>query len=57
MIGLQHGSNLTVRWAVEVNEVINGQTFKQGEAPRLTGFVWNGTRWQITTYANFNLPT
>ena len=55
--GLQHGSTLSVHWSVEVDEAINGKTFKQGEAPRLTGFAWNGERWQIVTYANFNLPT
>jgi ABC-type uncharacterized transport system auxiliary subunit len=55
--GLQHGNTLSVHWTVEVDEVINGQTFKRGEAPRLTGFEWNGERWQIVTYANFNLPT
>jgi hypothetical protein len=57
VVGKQRGDTLSVRWAVEVDEIINGQAFKQGEAPRLTGFAWNGERWQIVTYANFNLPT
>jgi hypothetical protein len=54
---LQDGPSLSVRWSLEVDEVINGKSFNAGEAARLTGFQWTGSRWQIATYANFNLPT
>ena len=53
---IQDGPSLSVRWSLEVDEVINGKTFKAGEAARLTGFQWTGARWQIATYANFKLP-
>ena len=56
IIAIQDGASLSVKWSVEVDEVINGKTFKAGEAARLTGFEWTGARWQIATYANFNLP-
>jgi hypothetical protein len=53
---IQDGPSLSVRWSLEVDEVINGKVFKKGEAARLTGFQWTGSRWQIATYANFNVP-
>jgi hypothetical protein len=56
IVGLQHGSTLSVRWSVKVNETIDGKVYLRGEAARLTGFVWSGKRWQIVTYANFNVP-
>lgn len=55
-VGLQDGDTLSVRWSVEIDEVVDGQPLSRGNAPRLTGFHWNGERWQIVTYANFNLP-
>jgi len=57
VLGIQDGDSLTVRWSMEVDEIINGKPFHKGEAARLTGFHWNGSRWQITTYANFNVPS
>ncbi len=57
MVGIQDGDSLTVRWSVEVDEIINGKPFHKGEAARLTGFHWTGARWQIASYANFNVPT
>ena len=56
ILAIQDGNSLSVRWSVEVDEVINGKTFTAGEAARLTGFTWSGSRWRIATYANFNLP-
>jgi hypothetical protein len=57
LIAIQDGDSLSVRWSVEVDEIINGTSFKAGDAPRLTSFQWTGSRWQIATYANFNLPS
>ena len=56
ILAIQNGNSLSVRWSLEIDEVINGKTFTKGEAARLTGFTWSGSRWQIATYANFNLP-
>lgn len=56
IVGLQDDDTLSVRWSVEIDEVIDGQRLSRGNAGRLTGFHWNGERWQIVTYANFNLP-
>ena len=50
------GDLLTVRWQLETDEVVNGQTLGQGEAPRLSTFVWRDGRWQMLSHANFNLP-
>ena len=56
IVGLQSANTLTVRWAMKVAGQTNGVTVPNKEAPRLTGFEWNGERWQIITYANFNAP-
>ena len=57
IVGLQSANTLTVRWAMKVAGQTNGVTVPNKEAPRLTGFEWNGERWQIITYANFNAPS
>ena len=56
IVGLQSANTLTVRWAMKVKGQTNGVTVPDKEAARLTGFEWNGERWQIITYANFNAP-
>ena len=56
IVGLQSANTLTVRWAMKVKGQTNGVTVPDQEAARLTGFEWNGERWQIITYANFNAP-
>jgi len=56
LVGLQNANTLTVRWALKVTGETNGVTVPNKEAARLTGFEWNGERWQIITYANFNAP-
>ena len=53
----QNGDVLTVRWAIEVDEVINGTSTIKGQAPRLSTFHWTGDRWQLSSHANFNLPS
>jgi hypothetical protein len=52
----QDGAVLTVRWAVKVNETIDGKPVGVGEAPRLSTFVWSDGRWRLTSHANFNKP-
>ena len=56
LVGLQNANTLTVRWALKVTGETNGVAVPNKEAARLTGFQWNGERWQIITYANFNAP-
>lgn len=50
----QDGRTLTVRWGVLISEQINGETYTNVEAPRLTSFVWRQGRWQMISHANFN---
>lgn len=52
----QDGRTLSVRWGVLISEQINGETFTNVEAPRLTSFVWRQGRWQMVSHANFNPP-
>lgn len=53
----QDGAVLTVKWAVEVDQTINGQTYKTDPAPRLSTFVWGGDVWRLASHANFNTPS
>ena len=56
-VGLQHGQTLSLNWAIKVDQIIDGVTYSNSEAPRMTSFEWNRDKWQIVTYANFNAPT
>ena len=46
------GSSMVVRYAVAVDEIINGQHV-QGTAPRLTALRKSGDRWLLVAHANF----
>jgi len=50
----QAGSSLIVRYLATVKGTVNGRPYTPGPAPRLASYTWNGTRWQITSNANFN---
>jgi len=50
----QAGAALVVRYLAEVEGVVNGKPYTPGPAPRLSVFVWNGTRWLLAAHANFN---
>ena len=50
----QAGSSLIVRYLATVEGTTNGRPYTPGPAPRLASYTWNGTRWQITSNANFN---
>ncbi len=54
----QAGDALTVKWALVVDQVINGQTYSARQAPRLSTFAWDADarRWRMTGHANFNVP-
>ena len=53
---VQSGNLLTVRWSIEVDELINGKMVNRGNAPRLSTFVWRDGEWKLSSHANFNLP-
>ncbi len=55
-VGLQHGQTLSLNWAIKVASTIDGVTYSNSEAPRMTSFEWNTDKWQIVAYANFNAP-
>jgi Domain of unknown function (DUF4440) len=50
----QAGGALIVRYLATVEGTVNGRPYTPGPAPRLASYTWNGTRWQITSNANFN---
>ena len=50
----QAGRSLIVRYLATVQGPTNGRPYTPGPAPRLASYTWNGTRWQITSNANFN---
>jgi Domain of unknown function (DUF4440) len=50
----QAGGTLVVRYLATVKGTVNGRPYTPGPAPRLASYTWNGTRWQITSNANFN---
>ncbi|MFN8584253.1 MAG: nuclear transport factor 2 family protein [Dehalococcoidia bacterium] len=52
----QDGPVLTVKWALEVDQTINGQLYRGDPAPRLSSFVWDGAEWHLASHANFNTP-
>ena len=56
VIAVQHGDVLTVRWTLEVDVTIDGAQYRTTEAPRLSGFRWDGRRWRMISHANFNVP-
>jgi hypothetical protein len=50
----QKGGVLIVRYLATVKGTVNGRPYTPGPAPRIASYGWNGTRWQITSNANFN---
>jgi hypothetical protein len=56
LTAVQQDDVLTVRWALEVSEAIDGTDFSGDEAPRLSTFVYVDGRWRLLSHANFNLP-
>jgi hypothetical protein len=50
----QAGGALIVRYLATVEGTVNGRPYTPGPAPRLATYTWSGTRWQITSNANFN---
>lgn len=56
VVAVQQGDVLTVRWTLQVSEVIDGEEFGEAEAPRLSTFVHVDGRWRLLSHANFNLP-
>lgn len=52
----QDGNVLVVHWYLAVDEVIDGRTFSNTPAPRLSSFAWSDGAWRLTSHANFNVP-
>jgi hypothetical protein len=52
--GTQAGGTLVARYLASVKGTVNGRPYTPGPAPRLATYTWNGTRWQISSNANFN---
>jgi hypothetical protein len=50
----QAGNTLSVRWSIRVTEDVNGVSYQDVSAPRLTVFEWVNDRWLVVGYANFN---
>lgn len=56
LIAVHDGDLLTVRWAVVIEETIDGTEYSKAEAPRLSTFVRDGDDWHLVSHANFNAP-
>ena len=52
----QDAGALSVRWTLTVDQVIDGQRYAGGPAPRLSTFVWSDGAWRLIAHANFNVP-
>lgn len=53
-VGGTHTRDVRVIHAVVSSDtVIEGQPVQSTNSPRLATYVWNGKRWQLTSYANF----
>lgn len=50
----QTAGSIVVRYEADITGVLNGRAYAPGPAPRLSTFVWNGSRWQLLSHANFN---
>ncbi len=56
LLAIQEGNTLTVRWALQIDEVLNGQATGKKLAPRLSTFLWENGAWRLLSHANFNPP-
>lgn len=52
--GTQRGGSLVVRYMADITGMVNGKAYRPGPAPRLAAFRWDGHRWVLTAYGNFN---
>jgi hypothetical protein len=48
------GRDLVARYLATVTGEANGKPYTPGPAPRLSVFVWNGSKWQLIAHSNFN---
>jgi hypothetical protein len=53
---VQDGNTLTVRWALQLDETLNGKVTGKKLAPRLSTFIWEDGGWKLLSHANFNPP-
>lgn len=56
VVAFQTGNTLIARWAISVDEVIDGRQFSTEPAPRLSTFVYTDGDWRLASHANFNVP-
>lgn len=56
VVAFQTGNTLIARWAISVDEVIDGRQFRSEPAPRLSTFVYSDGEWRLASHANFNVP-
>jgi ketosteroid isomerase-like protein len=54
IVATQSGNTLTVRWSIQITEVLEGVRYDNVTAPRLTVFEWQDDAWRIVGYGNFN---
>jgi hypothetical protein len=56
VLAIQEGGTLTVRWSLQIDEILNGQSTGKKLAPRLSTFIWENGAWRLLSHANFNPP-
>jgi hypothetical protein len=54
LVATQTGGVIVVRYLAQATGLVNGKPYTPGPAPRLSVFMWEGTRWQMAAHANFN---
>jgi len=56
LLAIQEANTLTVRWSLQIDEVLNGTVTGKKLAPRLSTFLWEKGAWRLLSHANFNPP-
>jgi hypothetical protein len=54
VVATEANGTLVVRYEAIATGRVNGKRYTPGPAPRLSTFTWNGSRWQLSSHANFN---
>lgn len=54
LVASEANDSLVVRYEAIATGKVNGKRYTPGPAPRLSTFTWNGSRWQLSSHANFN---
>ncbi|HEY7731259.1 MAG TPA: nuclear transport factor 2 family protein [Gaiellaceae bacterium] len=54
VVATEANGALVVRYKAVATGMTNGKKYTPGPAPRLSTFTWDGSKWQLSSHANFN---